>query len=71
MVTVSNRFAMNWVLVTLLLWPKPGHAEERPLMQITTTIDFGQDVGQNWGSLFEARDSEGRVVMGAGFVGRI
>ena len=60
---------MNWILFTLLLWPKPGHAEERPLMQITTTIDFGQDVGQNWGSLFEARDSEGRVVMGAGFVG--
>ena len=38
-------------------------------MQISTTIDFGHDVGQNWGSLFEARDSEGRVAMGAGFTG--
>ena len=66
---VSNHWTMNWILFTLLLWPKPGHTEERPLMQITTTIDFGQDVGQNWGSLFEARDPEGRVVMGAGFAG--
>ena len=38
-------------------------------MQIATTIDFGKDVGQNWGTLFEARDAEGRVVLGAGFTG--
>lgn len=38
-------------------------------MQIATTIDFGKDVGQNWGTLFEARDAEGRGVLGAGFTG--
>ena len=38
-------------------------------MQIATTIDFGKDVGQNWGTLFEARDAEGRTVLGAGFTG--
>ena len=69
MVTVSNRFAMNWVLITLLLWPRPGHAEERPLMQITTTIDFGQDVGQNWGSLFEARTRRAAWFWGRAFAG--
>ena len=38
-------------------------------MKITTTVSFGEDLGQNPGTLFEARDSDGRVVFGAGFAG--
>ena len=44
-------------------------AREKPLMQITTTVDLGEDRGQNFGTLFEARDTDGRVVYGAGFAG--
>ncbi len=33
----------------------------------TVTVDFGQDVGQSFGTLFEARDHAGRLVTGAGF----
>lgn len=38
-------------------------------MKITTTVSFDEDLGQNPGTLFEARDSDGRVVFGAGFAG--
>ncbi len=34
---------------------------------ITITIDRGQDVGQCFGSLFEARSDDGKLVIGAGF----
>ena len=64
-----GRVKMRWFLTVLLLCPLCGQAEERILMQIATTIDFGKDVGQNWGTLFEARDAEGRTVLGAGFTG--
>ncbi len=30
-------------------------------------VDFGEDDGRDFGSLFEARDADGRVVCGAGF----
>lgn len=60
---------LKQLLTAVLLWPQPGLAGESHVMRITTTIDFGQDVGQNWGSLFEARDGDGRAVLGAGFVG--
>ncbi|MAV37326.1 MAG: hypothetical protein CMJ59_17940 [Planctomycetaceae bacterium] len=43
-----------------------GFAEE-PLARWQTTVDFGDDLGQNFGSLFEARDGQGRLVAGAGF----
>lgn len=36
-------------------------------MQIT--VDFGEDRGQNFGSLFQFRDKTGRVIAGAGFSG--
>ncbi|NLC58358.1 MAG: hypothetical protein GX774_16110 [Armatimonadetes bacterium] len=40
-----------------------------PLASISVSVDFGKDRGQNLGSLFEARDSQGRAFLGAGFVG--
>lgn len=42
---------------------------EKPVMQLTARIDFGNDIGQNFGTLFEATDAQGRVVAGAGFPG--
>ncbi len=41
---------------------------EAPLAAWRTTVDFGHDLGQNFGSLFEARDGQGRLVAGAGFM---
>ena len=38
-------------------------------MQITAKVNFGKDLGQNIGTVFEARDSDGQVLFGAGFMG--
>ena len=35
--------------------------------KITVTIDRGRDLGQNFGSLFEAATDDGSLVIGAGF----
>jgi len=35
--------------------------------RIVVTIDRGQDVGQCFGSLFEAKSTDGSLVVGAGF----
>ena len=45
-----------------------GPAKE-VLMRFTARVDLGKDVGQNLGSLFEAPTSDGRLVLGAGFMG--
>jgi hypothetical protein len=36
-------------------------------IDVSITVDFGRDTGQNFGTLFEAQDSDGRLVYGAGF----
>lgn len=38
-------------------------------VRISMSVDFGDDRGQNLGSLFELMDRDGRVVAGAGFMG--
>ena len=38
-------------------------------MDFTTRIEFGKDIGQNFGSLFEVPTADGKFVIGAGFVG--
>jgi len=40
-----------------------------PLRTASVVVDFGQDLGQNFGTLFEAVDASGRVRFGAGFLG--
>ena len=40
-----------------------------PILDVTVQVDFGEDLGQNFGSLFEAYDNEGNVIAGAGFLG--
>jgi hypothetical protein len=62
-------------LLTMTLWgthvtetdaaPAAGQAP----LTLTVTVDFGRDIGQNFGSLFEVKDAAGRVVAGAGFAG--
>ena len=42
---------------------------DKPQWRAKVTVDFGKDRGQNFGSLFEALDADGRVVAGAGFAG--
>ena len=42
---------------------------EVPGVSFYLTIELGEDLGQNHGTLFEARDSSGRRVAGAGFLG--
>lgn len=37
--------------------------------EIVVTLDRGEDVGQNFGSLFEAKTADGNYVVGAGFSG--
>jgi hypothetical protein len=38
-------------------------------MQIPAKVNFGEDLGQNLGTVLEARDRDGRVMFGAGFMG--
>lgn len=59
------------LLVVLVLMPASWTQaqEARPVFSATTRIDLGSDRGQNFGTLFEAKDAEGRVVAGAGFTG--
>lgn len=37
--------------------------------EIVVNLDRGEDVGQNFGSLFEAKSTDGKYVVGAGFSG--
>ncbi len=41
--------------------------QDRPLAVFTALVDLGEDMGQHLGSVFEARDAQGRVIAGAGF----
>jgi hypothetical protein len=40
-----------------------------PITTFTVRVDRGPDAGQNFGSLFEVPTSDGRLVIGAGFLG--
>lgn len=59
-------------LVALLIGAMPTHnasaAEERT-MEISLQFDRGRDLGQNFGTLFEAPTADGAAVIGAGFQG--
>jgi len=56
------------VLILLFALTTLAQAADKPnTTTFSVTIDFGQDVGQSFGTLFEARDKSGRIVAGAGF----
>jgi len=42
--------------------------DDSTLARYTVSVDFGQDVGQSFGTIFESRSSDARVVVGAGFM---
>ncbi|GMV66269.1 MAG: hypothetical protein AMXMBFR75_20650 [Candidatus Hinthialibacteria bacterium] len=44
----------------------PCYAENPPLFEATLKIEIGEDLGQGLGTLFEAIDEHGRVILGAG-----
>lgn len=55
--------------VVLMVLLTHALANAQSTMEITTTIDLGPDRGQNFGTVFEARDADGKLVAGAGFAG--
>jgi len=56
-------------VVVLVLATSSMRAAEETLLEASCRLDLGADIGQNFGSLFEVRDAQGRTVMGAGFPG--
>ena len=68
---------MNNILITTLcglcvsaVHNKAARAQTQPVpatTKITVTIDRGRDIGQSFGSLFEATSEDGSIVLGAGF----
>lgn len=55
------------VAACLFLAPQGMPAEESRPTTITVTIDRGRDVGQGFGTLFDAATDDGSLVIGAGF----
>ena len=49
--------------------PSPDGPKGEVMMRFTARVEFGKDTGQNFGSLFEAPASSGRLTVGAGFPG--
>lgn len=59
-------FPAVWLL--FLTMGIPARAEDRAqAVTFSVEVDFGRDLGQSFGSLFETRNAAGRVVAGAGF----
>ncbi|MBM4049002.1 MAG: hypothetical protein FJ279_28215, partial [Planctomycetes bacterium] len=62
---------MNFLTVSPLGLPilltVAAACQAQPAIDVRLTVDFGQDLGQNFGTLFEGRDKDGRLVFGAGF----
>ena len=55
-------------LLILLLFPALVQSAEQTTIRLAMTFAAGDDLGQNFGSLFEIRDTSGHVVAGAGFM---
>lgn len=70
-IPVSMVFVGLVAAVSLLCACGPSAADgsRGVLFEAAVTVDLGQDIGQNFGSLFEVQDESGRVVIGAGFSG--
>lgn len=58
---VGIQIALSPMLACGQMGPAPA------TMRVCVTIDRGQDVGQSFGSLFEATSGDGALVLGAGF----
>ena len=60
------RHARQRAAMASLLLALCAHAQDAAL-EVRLTIDLGKDIGQNFGTLFEARDANGKAVAGAAF----
>ncbi|MFP6672236.1 MAG: hypothetical protein VB857_12545, partial [Pirellulaceae bacterium] len=63
-----RRKPLTLLVLLLVLSPAVLPADEPARIRLSMTFAPGEDLGQNLGSLFEVRDSGGRVVAGAGFM---
>jgi uncharacterized lipoprotein YddW (UPF0748 family) len=57
------------LLLVLLTLTTLTRADQPPVLLASATVEFGPDRGQNFGTLFEVFDANGRVIAGAGFAG--
>lgn len=63
-----NRSLLLLVMLLLLASELTATARaDEPLFRAAVQVEFGEDVGQDFGSLFEVQDASGRVILGAGF----
>ncbi|REJ72506.1 MAG: hypothetical protein DWQ34_28700 [Planctomycetota bacterium] len=56
-----------WLPIALLAFQSAAAQDGREQLRFTIEVDLGKERGQSFGSLFEARDANGRLVAGAGF----
>jgi hypothetical protein len=61
------RVFISAMIPVLLLSSIAGESPGAETTKITITIDRGQDLGQSFGSLFEATSDDGLLVLGASF----
>ncbi len=67
--TAWSAHRATFIAVLIASSPMMARAQSKAAVatKITVTIDRGRDLGQNFGSLFEATSDDGSVVIGAGF----
>ncbi|MBM3997107.1 MAG: hypothetical protein FJ303_23595 [Planctomycetes bacterium] len=65
---LSWKSSLQFALLSLSVCSTVRAADDR-VINISVTIDRGRDLGQNFGSLFEALSDDGKLVVGAGFQG--
>ena len=49
--------------------PSQREGSNDMVFNVSMQVDLGEDIGQNFGALFEAADAQGHIVAGAGFLG--
>ena len=57
----------TFALILSAALTRAADAAPPPVLTASATVEFGPDRGQNFGTLFEVTDADGRVVAGAGF----
>ncbi|MEQ1828464.1 MAG: hypothetical protein ABL921_21055 [Pirellula sp.] len=67
-INVINRLLLLLVvLMPLVTDIETSIRADEPLFRAAAQVAFGDDIGQDFGTLFEVQDDTGRVILGAGF----
>ena len=62
--------AVGFVILLSALFDASARAADDPAsLRMTIVVNLGEDLGQNYGSLFEIKNRDGKVIGGAGFEG--